>query len=118
MGRGWMRRISQVTPVGVSFLRQWCVATRHRCESWQHSGVALAHTTSTCTQMLGWHGACYAPSMAKSTVDLMKELAKSGRVIVIRLDEAAIEKARKSKEPDVSWVGEVCLVAGDVGRDS
>ncbi len=60
-----------------------------------------------------WHGVCYADGMAKTTAELMIDLARSGRVIVLRLDEAAIEKARESEEPDVAWVGEVCLVAGE-----
>ena len=51
--------------------------------------------------------------MAKTTAELIIDLARSGRVIVLRLDEAAIEKARESEEPDVAWVGEVCLVAGE-----
>ena len=55
--------------------------------------------------------------MAKTTAELMIELARSGRVIVLRLDEAAIAKARESEEPDVAWVGEVCLVAGVPAED-
>jgi len=47
----------------------------------------------------------------------MMELARSGRVIVLRLDEAAIDRAKRGKEPDIAWVGEVCLVAGVPAED-